>query len=25
VIYDGCEHEIIQQLQPRAKEMSLPM
>jgi hypothetical protein len=25
VIYDGCEHEIIQQLQPREKAMSLPM
>ena len=25
VIYDGCEHEILEQLQPRKKEMSLPM
>ncbi len=25
VIYDGCRHEILEQLQPRSKEMSLPM
>ena len=25
VIYDGCQHEILEQLQPRNKEMGLPM